>query len=718
MKNKYFKQSIRKIFNNSHLLATQRQVSAVAFIFFIAVILPSCEKKSTAVIREQDNLNIIQDLQVINTSFFGHTQTAEKVFIVSGDAKIISHNVNTSNWQSLPTPAITGKFVGIASDKTGARLLAYGEQGLLVYSSNAGKTWNQRNSGISKTFTSAIFDEQNQRWLIVGHDGAALWANTDATDWMPLNLQVTQTLVKILHTEKFMLIIGDKGLIAVSQLPVKDWQIVKINLDESLTDITAIDTENFVAGSSSGKFILINTERSTANIINSGYSSYISKILYDHANKTLIATSANGEILLSDDGGHLWAPVVTGKPYLNSIIQSDDKKNLWAAGDNGCILSSQNGGRTWDNLAFPSTANIEGLITLSGPQLIAYGEGGALFQSQDHGIHWETINYPVNEFTHQIIQSKSGVWYGAGIKGQLIASTNNGQQWQMVTAPTQKNDYFLSIIEDEESGNLIAVGPPGSILLKEKGSHDWRVRLALNDASQGYFHRVLTDNHGNLVTVAGPGSIYYSHDAGKNWNKADDSNTEPQLFTGIYDKKRKQFFAAGQSGVIKVSTNGERWKTLQAPVNNTLQALYANDKVIVAVGDKGIILRSEEGETWHSVQTPTQTMLIALFESKHGSLIATGNEGVILLSEDQGKFWKVINSPTTSGLRTPVQDLETGIIYIASRSGEIIYSKDNGLTWSQFSVIANGSIKSLFIDYENKMLIGAGDKLMRIPLLQ
>jgi hypothetical protein len=57
-------------------------------------------------------------------------------------------------------------------------------------------------------------------------------------------------------------------------------------------------------------------------------------------------------------------------------------------------------------------------------------------------------------------------------------------------------------------------------------------------------------------------------------------------------------------------------------------------------------------------------------------------------------------------------------MYIPNRSGEIIYSEDDGLSWSQFSVIANGSIKSLMIDYEHKMLIGAGDRLIRIPLFK
>lgn len=692
-------------------------IAVLAILFFITLPITGCEKKTNPVINEHVDPHSIEDLQIINTSFFGHTGTAEKIFIVSGDGKIIARDNHQHRWQSVLPPAIVGKFSGIASDKTGAKLLAYGEAGLVVYSGDAGKTWQQRNPGISKTFTNALFDEENQRWLVIGQDGTALSSNADATAWTTLPLQLMQTLVKILQREQHTLIIGEKGLIAFSKDSNNDWQIIDTGLDEALTDITAIDAQQFVASSSLGKLVLINLEQMKTEIIDSGYSSYISKTLYDQANKTMVAITANSEILLSDDGGRLWAPVVVGKAYLNSVIQSADTQFLWAAGDRANILRSQNGGRTWDTLNLPENANIEGLINPSGSQLIAYGENGALFQSPDHGNTWETINRPINEFTHQIIQANSGAWYGAGIKGQLITAPRDGKRWQLLDAPTQENEYFLSIVEDKQSGNVIAAGPPGSILVKKKDSDRWDVKLALNDSSLGYFHRVITDNHGKLITVAGPGSIFYSHDAGDNWQKANDHNTGPQLFTGIYDENRKKFFAAGQSGVIKFSSTGEHWESATTSSSHTVQALYANKDFMLAAGDKGSLLRSEDGASWEPLSTPVQVTLIALFESKQHTLLATGNQGVILRSEDQGKSWTQINSPTPFGLRTPVQDKKSGIIYIANRNGEIIYSRNDGLTWEKFSVIANGSIKSLVIDYENNMLIGAGDKLIRIPLL-
>ncbi len=119
-----------------------------------------------------------------------------------------------------------------------------------------------------------------------------------------------------------------------------------------------------------------------------------------------------------------------------------------------------------------------------------------------------------------------------------------------------------------------------------------------------------------------------------------------------------------------------------------------------------------------TIETNVNASILSIRKLASGKLIAVGSKGLVLTSSDSGKSWKQIPTPTNTLLRGPTQDLSTGIIYLSGKSGEILYSKDNAETWQIMPSVTQASIKALYVDNKNHMLIGIGERQIRIPLLK
>lgn len=692
-----------------------------------------CEKKETIATKPSAQSNQILNLNVLNPGFFIHKTSGDNFFIAGTDGKIISKHTKDPQWRAAATPGFADKINAIGANDSGTMLIAVGENGLIAKSDDEGLHWHKLPSPTTKTITALSFDSKHQRWIAAGEQGLFLHADLTGNNWQQASFNSVATISKILSLPAELIAIGENGLIAISKNGGHEWEIIPPISSAALTDIIAVGTQIFIS-SADGNVVQGNLSNPSDSdnsrpddskpiswtLIYTGSNHYLSRLFYQRQQNLLIILTSEGEILLSDDGGKLWAPVSQTNQYLNAIAQSNDGNYLLVAGDLGQLLVSDNAGRTWSTIESPIHTNIEGIIAEGENGFIAYGEAGLLMQLTNIHDKWKIINYPVSDFVHQLSFDTLVNWIAVGAKGTILNSLNHGQSWQPIATNAQTGDYFLSAVTDNKSGNFITAGPPGTILLKKKNTTDWQVRLALSDANQGYFHRLATNNTGTIVAVAGPGITHYSTDAGENWSPADINNGK-QLFNVIYDQYRHQFIAVGQEGNIQLSADGEIWHQIPTGIQQALQTVLATEQRLWAAGDKGVLIQSMDGgKTWQDASAgSSQSTILALFATQNGSLIATGAQGFIarLANNDSGTSWQLIASPTQSSLRTPVQDEATGFIYIPGKTGEIIYSKDDGLHWALIPPVTQGSLKNLYIDNSNNSLIGVGERLIRIPLL-
>ena len=86
----------------------------------------------------------------------------------------------------LLVPAITSAKASqamlLSVTQAGARLVAVGEHGIIVYSDNQGKSWTQAAVPVSVTLTAVFFPDPQVGWA-VGHDGVVLRSQDGGKTW-------------------------------------------------------------------------------------------------------------------------------------------------------------------------------------------------------------------------------------------------------------------------------------------------------------------------------------------------------------------------------------------------------------------------------------------------------------------------------------------------------------------------------------------------------
>ncbi|MDM7857381.1 WD40/YVTN/BNR-like repeat-containing protein [Thiopseudomonas acetoxidans] len=123
-------------------------------------------------------------------------------------------------------------------------------------------------------------------------------------------------------------------------------------------------------------------------------------------------------------------------------------------------------------------------------------------------------------------------------------------------------------------------------------------------------------------------------------------------------------------------------QTLRATQSLMLDIAHAGQRII-AVGDRGYILYSDdEGKTWQQAKVPTQQLLTAVYfvDAKHGW--AVGHDALILHSNDGGLNWT--QQYQDLALEAPLLDIWFADEYkgfAVGAYGTLLHTQDGGQHW-------------------------------------
>jgi photosystem II stability/assembly factor-like uncharacterized protein len=111
-------------------------------------------------------------------------------------------------------------------------------------------------------------------------------------------------------------------------------------------------------------------------------------------------------------------------------------------------------------------------------------------------------------------------------------------------------------------------------------------------------------------------------------------------------------------------------------------------RVLIAVGEHGIILASEdEGKTWTQRSSPVDVLLTAVTfaDDQHG--LAVGHDGVILKTGDGGRSWQLVQRDLDAGPFLTVALAADGQHGVAGGAyGLLLATADGGTTWHKAKV--------------------------------
>lgn len=305
----------------------------------------------------------------------------------------------------------------------------------------------------------------------------------------------------------------------------------------------------------------------------------------------------------------------------------------WVVGENGTILHTRNGGVTWESQSNPTHLLFD-ICAVSESQGYVVGDRGAILETDNGGIEWKSQDSRTPECfgaTHFVNKNKGWAVAEAGV---ILHTTNGGAVWHQQNSNT-KHDLLTVFFIDDKMG--WCAGSGGEIIHTTDGGISWEsqnstVPYNLFDI---YFTSV---KDGWVVGIFG--TLLHTTDSGKHWQI---SKLSQQLsssvgnnniwFNAVHFYTSLNGWVVGENGtVFHTNDGGNKWYRQKSNTLNFLYDVYFISKTEGwIVGKEGIILHTiDSGKNWRPQRTDTLTDLTAIhmFNSSNG--LVAGQYGTIL----------------------------------------------------------------------------------------
>jgi photosystem II stability/assembly factor-like uncharacterized protein len=250
---------------------------------------------------------------------------------------------------------------------TGKRLVATGEQGLIIHSTDKGATWQQANVPVSVTITSVFFIDSENGWA-TGHQGVILNTTDGGQNWQ-LQFRGRDAQQQVLDLAK-----------------AREQQLNK-DIESAPNDDEAEDLQYQLDD-------LQATIDDATKALADGPAEPLLDIWFGD-DKNGLAVGAYGLLLLTSDGGQHWKLhpdyLQNADKYHFYSIAALDANTLIVAGEQGVLWRSRDHGATWEALKSPYQGSFFGASKLHDGSLLIYGLRNRVYRSADAGETWQDV---------------------------------------------------------------------------------------------------------------------------------------------------------------------------------------------------------------------------------------------------------------------------------------------------------------------------------------
>jgi photosystem II stability/assembly factor-like uncharacterized protein len=232
------------------------------------------------------------------------------------------------------------------------------------------------------------------------------------------------------------------------------------------------------------------------------------------------------------------------------------------------------------------------------------GAGGFVQHTSDGGQTWtpQTSNVTGDLLALDFGWSNTGV--AAGTAGSLAVTQNGGQDWTAIAPLT--NVTLRGAAVAPYASVMVVVGDGATVLRSANAGGTWAVETI---SGAGDLRSVASDWYGDvLYAVDSNGAIWSSQDRGVTFSLA--AMATGPLESVDVTRDGSAALAAGDNGVALVLTSSGGWLPLSTGTSANLHATLAlGGGTLVAAGDNGVLLNSfDNGQTFSTVSLGTATI--------------------------------------------------------------------------------------------------------------
>ncbi|MNF54314.1 Ycf48-like protein precursor [compost metagenome] len=299
--------------------------------------------------------------------------------------------------------------------RAGDRLVAVGLRGHILYSEDAGKSWQQASVPVSSDLNAVHFPAAKQGWA-VGNDGVVLHSRDGGASWeKQLDGRQIGELV-LAHYQALASAEPDNEQWA--QFVAEGQRLVDEGADKPFLDVWFVDAQR---GYAVGVFNLI---------------------------------------LRTLDGGRTWSPMQdrTDNPqslHLNTIAAVGNE--LYVAGEQGLLLKWDAVEQRFAALPSPYQGTWFGLIGKPG-ELLAYGLRGHVFRSTDGGQSWSQVDTGLPVSITAATLDEAGRFWLFSQAGHNLLGQDGGSRFKVVP---RENLAPVTGAATDSAGSLVLVGERG-----------------------------------------------------------------------------------------------------------------------------------------------------------------------------------------------------------------------------------------------------------------
>ncbi len=339
----------------------------------------------------------------------------------------------------------------------------------------------------------------------------------------------------------------------------------------------------------------------------------------------IFLAGVRGHIAWSDDGGNTWSQAKV--PTIQDISAIDFVTNElgWAVGQDGNIFNTTDGGKTWqmqlDGLAFNIVRARTKVLSIGeqlGPLQEELAQARADLKAaeeageedlEDYEIAIEDLEFELDDLSFYARDARN--------------------VYKKENAPWSLLDVWF---RDTNKG--FAVGAFNAILTTDDGGKNWRDISDGIDNPDG-FHLNSVVGYGSTVFVVGEAGIMYrSDDEGESWEPLE--SPDYGSFFSIYvepqaDSEELYVFITGLRGAVFQSyDSGNSWSKVDHDVSyNINSAYFSGEGLIIAVGNDGAVLRSQDrGQTFETHVRTNQLSLGSVVVTPKGDYLLAGAGGI------------------------------------------------------------------------------------------
>jgi photosystem II stability/assembly factor-like uncharacterized protein len=319
----------------------------------------------------------------------------------------------------LDTPAVQSPLAarsllqGVA--KAGSRLVAVGQRGHVVYSTDEGANWKQASVPVSSDLTAVFFIDDKQGWA-VGHDGVILHTSDGGETWaLQLSGRAANDLLIAAMERR---VAAQPASEDAKKLLAEAQRYKEQGPDKPFLDVWFADAQN-------------------------GY-----------------VVGAYNLIFRTADGGKTWESWFdrTDNPkFFNLYAIRPAAGGLFIAGEGGLVLKLDSAAQRFRALTIPYNGSFFGVVDAA-PSVVVFGLRGTVYRSDDGGSTWAKVDAGLPASIVGATRTGEGTTLFADVGGRVVSSADGGRTFAKVVLA---QPMPLAGIADAGGGKVALVGPRG-----------------------------------------------------------------------------------------------------------------------------------------------------------------------------------------------------------------------------------------------------------------